>query len=494
MNAKAIRSISSTLSGLLVGLGLCISHPVQAAGEDASGFTILDLVDSGVKGLPGCINYCVVGVCIHLRIRLQSVQIIVSPRIEHNTPEFVVSSFAAGRQQPWMEWREVFGPAQEQASNGILDLVTSAGRVGGYGSYMEEFGTFDQQAPFKEVDIIGHPMSLLPILLANGDISNRMPRSLNESNAIDEMNQANEDPPSPLEEFNDAMDSANEIVDTAGFPAVFLDPALLSVFSYMETANQIRDTVNTVSEAMDMLQQMSDLLDSPPGISGKFKADYWMCPNQVLPFTPYYLSSMDLFGWRLGIPDRLFHAGDIAHAMVPFASHRKVIGTPAGGMPGLGEGTWGGLYPRNGFVRNSHDGKVASVTAQRGLDLLLARRGQDHTGHVTLFNPGFPNRNDLRVVPYVFQSSGIVGGVWQPVFPSPKYQCTTSLYRDKTVGDIANDRSAPRSNKLRYAWAFWRRYNCCMQRRGNLISSTNIPPVCLTGDIVTDPQAGSEEK
>lgn len=480
----------------VVLLAAMLSTPSMTlgAGENRSGFSILDLVDSGVKGLPGCLNYCVVGVCVHLRIRLLSVQVLISPRVEHNTPEFVVSSYAAGRQQPWMEWREIFGPAQEAFSNGMLSLIADVGRMGGYGTYQEEPGLYDRQELFKEVDIVGHPLSMLPILLANGDISDRMPKATNDSNLVELQDQQNQQPdPSSLDSFNEAMESANDIVDTAGFPAVFLDPALLRVFSYMETANQVRDSVNTVSEAMNLLQEVADLISSPPGISGGFKTDYLMCPNQVLPFTPYYLSSNDLFGWRLGIPDRLFHAGDIAKAMAPFMSNRKVLGTADGGLPGLGEGTWAGLYPRMGFVRNSHDGKVASVTAQRGLDLLLAKRGKDHTGHVTLFSPGFINRKDVRVLPYEFNSSGITGGMWQAVFPRPRYQCTNNLYRDKTIADIANDRSAPRSSKLRYAWAFWRRYNCCLQRRGNLIESINFPPICLTGDLLSDPAEGEEE-
>lgn len=481
------------ISMILVLMLISSPPPVHAAGEDTSGFTILNLVESGVRGLPGCLNYCVTGVCVHLRVRALSVQILISPRVEHNTPEFVVSAYAAGRQQPWMEWREVFGPAQETASNGMLRLLTSSGRIGGYGSFQEETRIYDREEIFKEVDVIGHPLSMLPSLLAHGDISNRMPTATRPANQIEiQDREERQDDPTPLDTFNDAMDSANEIVDTAGFPAVFLDPALLRVFSYMDTANQIRDSVNTVAEAMNLLQEVSDLISSPPGISGGFRTDNLMCPNSVLPFTPYYLSSSDLFGWRLGIPDRIFHAGDIARAMAPFMSNRKVLGTADGGMPGLGESTWAGLYPRMGFVRNSHDGKVASVAAQRGLDLVLANRGRDHRGHVTLFSPGFPNRNDHRVLPYVFNASGVEGGLWQPVFPAGKHQCTDNLYRDKTMADIANDRSAPRNRKLRYAWTFWRRYDCCLQRRGRLIESIRIPQVCLSANLVDDPAPSVE--
>lgn len=488
--------MKSPIHTLLLAVALIASTasvPTRAAGEDQSGFTIVDLVESGVRGLPDCLNYCVVGVCIHLRVRLLSVQILISPRVEHNTPEFVVSAYAAGKQQPWMEWREVFGPAQESSSNSMLALITSSGRIGGYGTYQEETRIYDRQEIFKEVDVLGHPLSMLPTLLANGDISDRMPRVTQQANLVQMVDEANqEESPTELDTFNDAMDSANEIVDTAGFPAVFLDPALLRVFSYMDTANQIRDSVNTVAEAMNLLQEVSDLISSPPGISGGFRTDNLMCPNSVLPFTPYYLSSNDLFGWRLGIPDRIFHAGDMARAMTPFMGNRKVLGTADGGLPGLGEGTWAGLYPRMGFVRNSHDGKAASVAAQRGLDLVLANRGRDHRGHVTLFSPGFPNQNDHRVLPYIFNANGVEGGLWQPVFPAGKFQCSDNLYQDKTIADIANDRSAPRGNKLRYAWTFWRRYNCCLQRRGRLIESIRIPPVCLTANLINDPAPSSE--
>lgn len=463
-------------------------------GEDTSGMNTINLVDAGVKGIPDCINYCVVGVCVHLRIRLFSVSIYVSPRVEHNTPEFVVSTFRAVEQQPWMEWREVFSSAQNAASNGVLSLITNDGRMGGYGAYTEEHGIYDRQEVFKEVDINGNPLSMLPILLSRGgDIdTGSMPPATRMSNLI-EIFSRGDDEDGEQDEFNEAMDTANEIVDTAGFPAIFLDPALLRVFSYMDTANQIRDSVNTVTESLSMLSQIADLANSPPGISGGLRVDYLMCPNSVIPFTPYYLSSNDLFGWRLGIPDRIFHAGDIARSMIPFMGNRMIVGSPDGGMPGLGEGNWSPLYPRTGFVRNSHDGKVGSVTAQRAIDLLLGNRGRDNRGYTMLFSPSFPTSNDLSIVPYRYSSAGVEGGVWQELFPTPSYQCTTSLYQDKSVVDIANDRSAPRSTEGRYAWAFWRRYNCCLQRRGNLIASTSIPPICLSANAVPEPQAGSEE-
>lgn len=474
------------------------SAPARAAaGEDQSGFTILDLVESGVKGLPACLGYCIVGVCTHLKISLFSVKIIISPRVEHNTPEFVVSTYAAARQQPWMEWREVFGPAQEAASDGMFSLISPTGNLGGYGTYQEEQRIYDRQEIYKEADIIGHPLSMLPILFANGSVSTKTPAATQQSNMIEMQDQleqeaSGEEEPSTLDTYNDAMESANDIVDTAGFPAVFLDPALLKVFSYMETANQIQDTVNTVSEALDMLQSVADLVNSPPGLGASFDVDYYMCPNSVLPFTPYYLSSNDLFGWRLGIPDRIFHAPDIVASIVPFMADRKVVGTAEGGLPGLGQGTWSVLYPRTGFVRNSHDGKVASVVAQRAIDLLLADNGEDHVGHVTLFSPGFPDQDDLKVVPYQYSASGVSGGVWQAVFPKSRYQCSNNLYQDKKFSDIAIDNSAPRGAKLRYAWTFWRRYNCCLQRKGSLIASTSIPPICLSADPIADAGGGDE--
>lgn len=461
---------------------LAVSVELQAAPmEVTGGVRIQDLIETGVRAIPGCLGYCITGVCAHLKVSPYSVSVILSPRIAHNTPELTVSAYRAQGQQPWIEWREVFGEAQRNLAQGVFDLISSQGRLGGYGSYTEEHTEYDRQAPFKEVDINGHPLALLTTMLAQGGMTSSAPAVLNAAWALeqssDDEQENNVIAQNPETHYGPAREIANQQIAEGGFPAVFMDPELLKVFSYADTLTGIRELTGQTSQVMHYLSQMQSLLNRQSGQSG---GNQLLCPGTALPFTPYYLSAVDTVSWRIPWADVLTHAQDIGKGMLPFAEDRPVLGAPTA-WPGLGDGTWGGLYPRMGFVRNAHDGKVASVAAQRALDLLLAQQGKDRLGHLIVFNPDFPDTSDWRVVPYAYHASGIEGGVWQAVYPQASEQCTSQLYQSKTPDDLDDDRSAPRSPQQNYVWAFWRRYECCMNRNGIFIGSVPLSPICVTG-------------
>ncbi|MGE0116229.1 MAG: TraU family protein [Steroidobacteraceae bacterium] len=485
----ALRMASRLMLASALTLVMSGQHNVQAA--PVGGIKIADLVETGINGIPGCINYCITGICVHLQYSLFTVTVIISPRIAHNTAEFTVSSFRAQGQQPWIEWRRVFGRVQAGLADGIFGLLSGTGRLGGYGTYTEEHQENDRQAPFKEVDINGHPLAMLPDLLNQGGGAGG--------------GGTPEGPPEgaqPTEEqqYSEAETEAGSMVDVSDFGAMFMNPEILDVFSYVDTFNQMGNMAGEVTEVMDYFSQISDMTsamensDAVGGSGGvEFRIEDLLCESTVTPFMPYYLSAIDTLSWRVPWADVFTHFLDIGAGMVPFMSNRPVIGT-SDGLPGLGGGTWGGLYPRMGFVRNEHDGKVGAVVSQRALDLILAENGNDQFGHFSISSPGFPRTPEYHVIPYRFRSEGVEGGVWQKVYPKPSYQCSPSVYQDKTVGDIAIDDSAPRSlsQNQNYIWVFWRRYQCCMQHRGIFAAAAPIPPICIIGDNVDDPDTGFE--
>lgn len=464
-----------------------ISDAFAGDATEESGLTILDIVETGVKGIPGCINYCLVGVCAHLIINFPDIEIRVSPRVQHNSPEFVVSTFRDHEQQPWDEWREVFGPVEHEIANGILRVITSDGGTSGYGSYQEEHRRYTEMSPYKEADIVGHPLAFLPILLTGGSISSIVPSSVSEA-------VGGEGTHDNYNEIEEASAAASEEINTKGWQSVYIDNEILDVFSYTDTIEDIGTTVNDVSEALDYLQTMQDVVSNDSfGIGASWGGSSIVCPNSVIPFAPYYISAVDQLSWRIPWADIIYHFNDIAEGMVPLRADRPVIGTHTGfgssdDVP-LGAGTWGPLYPRTGFVQNSHDGKVASVIAQRALELVLAENGADDTGYVgALYSPGFPHDDDFEVLTYNFHSSGVEGGVWQRVFPKPSYSCTNNLYRDMTLDDIENkDESAPTSEEQRYMWGFWRRYDCCLNREGEYIGDVTFDDICIEGIELDDP-------
>lgn len=480
--------LSNVLSRVLISAVFSTLSIESIAGDatQESGITTSEILESGVNGIPGCINYCLVGVCAHLIINFPDIEVRISPRVQHNNPDFVVSTFRDHEQQPWDEWRQVFGPVEHDIADGIFSVISGDEGTRGYGSYQEEHRRYTEMSPYKEADIVGNPLAFLPLLLTGGSISNQVPDSV--SGAV-----GGHDTHDNLNEIEEAAAAASEEISTQGWQAVYIDNEILDVFSYTDNVENIGNSVNGVSEAMDYLQTMQDVVSNDSfGTGASWGGASIVCPNSVIPFAPYYISAFDTFSWRIPWADGIFHFGDIAEGMVPLMADRPVIGTHVGfGSPGdvsLGAGTWGALYPRTGFVQNSHDGKVASVIAQRALDLVLAEDGDDDTGYVgALYSPGFPHQVDYEVLSYRFRAQGVVGGVWQKIFPKPSYTCTNNLYRDMTLADLERDESAPTSEEQRYMWGFWRRYDCCLNREGEFIADVRFDEICIEGTEVEDP-------
>ena len=104
-----------------------------------------------------------------------------------------------------------------------------------------------------------------------------------------------------------------------------------------------------------------DVIGSPvnrvPGVKR------FLCRRASQPFFPYFLSLRDAKAWRSGTPD----------------SSRKEALTP--GIREIGswpDYTWGSIYPRSGFILQTHTGKSAAVASQRAIDVVL----RDNIGHI----------------------------------------------------------------------------------------------------------------
>ncbi|MGH2708685.1 MAG: TIGR03756 family integrating conjugative element protein, partial [Actinomycetota bacterium] len=87
-----------------------------------------------------------------------------------------------------------------------------------------------------------------------------------------------------------------------------------------------------------------------PIVSGSELANTagFLCASEADSFFPYFLSTVDASGWRLGVTELLY---------------------PATFIPGLREigdwplNTWGSVHPRQGFTNTSEDPKAAAVCA-----------------------------------------------------------------------------------------------------------------------------------
>lgn len=165
----------------------------------------------------------------------------------------------------------------------------------------------------------------------------------------------------------------------------------------------------------------------------------YSCSSDVTPYMPYFLSDLDLLAWRSNIPEMGF-----PEALIP-------------GMREMGSFSdmWSPIYPRGGFVTQTHDYKVAATTAQRAADI-VTRPGQPHVYQslVALIAPSAGKWGPLPVhegMPSTHK--------WQQLYPHMSMSC--SIFPD---GGQHYTLQEPGD----YTWALWRPYKCC-ERRGQTL-------------------------
>lgn len=93
-----------------------------------------------------CIEYKVVGVCYWLLCTPFGCQVKTSAKVRHFIPETVVSSYGSTGANPWLEVSAMSAP-------------NPSAQDGGYGT--NGHNAENQMAIFKNVDVIGHPGTLL---------------------------------------------------------------------------------------------------------------------------------------------------------------------------------------------------------------------------------------------------------------------------------------------------------------------------------------------
>ena len=163
----------------------------------------------------------------------------------------------------------------------------------------------------------------------------------------------------------------------------------------------------------------------------------YVCSGGVsTPYEPYFMSSTDHVAWRLSIPEMAY-----PQSLNLFDNLRSSR-----------TGTWGNLYPRNGYIQQSDDYKASAVIAQRVGDI-VTRSGQPHVykeltarRRAGYWPPGALNAGDKRT------------GKWQMLLPRNQNSCKT-FPSDNSIS------SSDRSPYGSYVWNLWRPYACC-QRAG----------------------------
>ncbi len=468
----------------------CFAMTLQAAtGLPAASqqFTTKDIVTRTAQQLPQCLDYCVVGVCTHIQITFPppGIKVILSPKIEHYLPEFVVQSYKETGEEPWWEWSRIFGTAEKEAQSAIMRLMGGGmGLVGGHDVVEVEYQNADRETFFKEADVIGHPLALLPkILRKNGSMasstdmggdlgavaqqgSNGTMQSGDywcdwENETCDDGFTATEscgpdchDDDITLDQAFDmgAAEAGNYLKSFGAGNGLFMNERLTRMFNVVDAVDDVASMFETVTELADLVSQMQQITNAVGVGSGvEFRIEDLLCDTPILPFVPYYLSSLDSFFWRNGWP--ITDLEKATEALNPFSSEAVMSAEPDP-VTGL-KHEWGNLYPRAGFLQQYHDKKAASVMAARAVDVAVEKDG---------YRVRFPPPRTGRW----FE------GKWSELHPKPDRECHSTIAYGMDAIDSSQETQAGH-----YAWTYWRQYDCCMNQTGIYVTTVPMPKTCI---------------
>ena len=274
-----------------------------------------------------------------------------------------------------------------------------------------------------------------------------------------------------------------------------------------EEITAITDQVAEFTQMFETLTSVTDsqsLLDWVPGVSAQVMPFDGLCPSDVDPFYPYFLSGTNILSWRYKIPEIIY-----PQTYIPF-SNSTTIGTllPGGSVNPLASNplsalaeiqNYGSVYPRNGYMLQSHPVKAAAVAAFRAAHV-VTRPNQPHIyrfpqprSHRDLLqlDPGyeeFSGGDDDRDTTKTYLEPDVPEtGRWQLVHneggeedgschrfgaPETNGEIADTGNPVKIIGNIANrfteqwaDDKAADDNA--YMFSLWRRYRCAPRPRGS---------------------------
>lgn len=405
--------------------------PIHAPRTDE--FTSADLLGASVD--LECLDYCIVGVCFWLTCGLTGCQVVTTPKVRHRWPDLVVQTNPQPGDMAWTELRDTLGAAAYSGASAIT--LALSGIPAGGGDMVTDTEHRSDAVRYSDASVIGSPMALITrSAVSMEDLHD----TLSSMTVLDRDQQGLNDQPDPSSEIAAELDLTASIDAIAG-----------------------------------SLDSVSSLLSDTLGMG--------FCPSQATPFLPYFLSELDAVGWRTGIPDK-------------YAPQSFIPGATAIGNWPLN--TWGSVFPRTGFVIQNDPVKLSAVIAQRAIDITT-----DGAAPHVYIPFGYSGHREVTFGDY---GQGEVeclidGGRWssdaegnesctprRSVQWLPRADAATDRWQmvSPTTGQCERFGSAdPRwsagriSQDGRYAWNYWRQYECCLEGPGVFLSSISTPAVCF---------------
>lgn len=237
-----------------------------------------------------------------------------------------------------------------------------------------------------------------------------------------------------------------------------------------EQAEEFEQIGTSIQETMDSgaltLEIGGESIDMSGGMT-------YFCPSDTSPLTPYYLSGLNVLGWRMQLPEMVYPQ---SYAF-PLPDSELFIGKFSGGSlappPGTSFpvtlpdwSTWGNIYPRSGLVMQSDEAKARAVSAFRAAHV-VTRPGQSHI-YTHAAPRGIPG---LEVVhPEPLDPNRRETGAFQMLYPEKSEQCTTMQDSGLNPGITIPRDTELTSDNGSYVWAMWRQYECCSRPTSGFVS------------------------
>ncbi len=171
------------------------------------------------------------------------------------------------------------------------------------------------------------------------------------------------------------------------------------------------------------------------------------CKPYTYPMLPYFLSTLDP-SWR----DPLFETPWTLRHILWRIGH--------------GSAQFAYMFPRTGFINNSHDYKASFVAARRAFDIVRQRKQPHHYMPLDFMYQGQQGQWPPANNPFVDNSED---PLWQQLVPYPM-----SCRGLPDIDDVLSVPSDPYRSRLNQvygnAWQVWRPYSCCKQAGATLIA------------------------
>jgi uncharacterized membrane protein YgcG len=426
--------------------------PAQAQSDGQ--LTTATIASQTLAAVPSCARYRITGACFFLKCVLFSCSVKTSLRVQHFTPDLVVSVYHDVAQHPW-DW----GRTLAQATDGVAGSMTSTGAVDAAGTRFKLKRAAGASVIYRDADAIGNPVNVLSMLLSGGMPSFDSPSSVPAPTPAELMKFLGQGPGQIMQQWSQVPQSYWNSGQAQSARQMF------DVQSIWQGAT---GSLGRITGALDQLGGVINVgsnsgggggSDNGPGGGGgggggsAGDGGSFVCPPGATPFGLYYQSNLDAFFWRSILPLELLY--------------------PASWLPGLrevGSGalqTWDGVFPRHGNVVQQHPVKGSAVLAQRVGDI-VGQEAQPHIYAPLNLQPG-------GYVWFGFQGIRENDGEhtrWQRLYPNPTRSCvvfgSNDTFGPSSYGDGAN------ADDRGVVFNLWRRQECCRRLTNIFLGSIAI--------------------